>query len=201
MATLSSGVILRAGPDRGSWEDVRFRQFRNDAQVVGFPFGNYWYYLNSIHPKRQAEYWSNIVGDNHGQLGCWLDLEDSLSGAYGNYASWWDCVTYFKQLQPKAEIGIYTRASYFNDPKWLVPARHAFRDMPLWIAHYKTNAPDLPKGWTDWTIWQWTDSGDGTAHGVGSKEIDCNWHKGLLNSPNHMTARFGDVVAEYEEKQ
>jgi len=203
MSTLSSGVILRAGPDRGSWEDIRFKRFRDDAESIGFPYGNYWYYLNAVHPKRQAEFWARIVGSRHGELGCWLDLEDSTAGTFGKYTDWWDCVQYFKQLQPTAKIGIYTRAEYFNDYKRGVPNLHAFRDMPLWIAQYKTNKPNLPKGWNDWLIWQWTDSGDGIAHGVGSKEIDCNWYKGGVGETptpkGTLTVKYGNNVAEYRK--
>lgn len=201
MSLLSKGVILRSGVDSGSWEDRKFKGWRDEAEAMNFPYGNYWYYKNDVHPKRQAEYWAEIIGDRHGVLGCWLDLEDSLPGVYGGYKHWWDCVAYFKQLQPSAVLGIYTRATYFNESQWGVPRVHAFTNLPLWIAQYKTNKPDMPKGWTDWLIWQWTDEGDGYAHGVDSKEIDMNWYNGDLPSykRTRLLATFGKITAQYQE--
>lgn len=205
MRTQSAGVILRAG--QGFWEDKRFQEFRVGSESAGFPFGNYFYFDNDVEPKRQAEKWSQIIGYNHGVLGCWLDLEDAGSGKFGTYKAWWDCVAYFKQFQPSAVLGIYTRASYFDSPKYQVPINHAFRNLPLWIAHYRAVKPTLPKGWDDWLIWQWTDQGDGVAHGVGSKEIDTNWYKGELGNPPTapsvkptLDADFGGVRARYNQE-
>lgn len=203
MASLSKGVILRAG--QGSWEDKRFQEFRNGAELTGFPYGNYWYFDNDVHPKRQAEKWSSIIGNRHGSLGCFLDIEDSNPGQFGNYKSWWDCVAYFKQLQPDAILGIYTRASYFNDPKYQVPVNHAFRNLPLWVAHYGVDSPSLPKGWTDWLLWQWSENGDGHAHGVHSHRIDMNYYKGEVGEsptikPTLRATFAGGKIAEYQEK-
>ena len=201
MASLSNGVILRAG--QGAWEDKRFQEFRNGAIVTGFPYGNYFYYDNDVHPKRQAEKWSSIIGREHGILGCWLDLEDSNPGQFGSYKSWWDCVAYFKQIQPEAVLGIYTRASYFNDPKYNVPVNHAFRNLPLWVAHYEVEKPTLPKGWSDWLLWQFSERGDGHAHGVGSHRIDMNWHRVEVGeSPAYKSTiltDFGGKIVEYRK--
>lgn len=198
LRTKADGIILRAG--QANYRDSKFDEFRTSAESIGFPFGNYWYYDNAIKPKRQAEKWAEVIDSRHGQLGCWLDLEDSGAGEYGEYSDWWDCVAYFKQIVPNAVLGIYTRAEYFNTR---APANHAFRNLPLWIAHYKTNTPAIPKGWTDWLLWQYTDSGDGADHGVGSKEIDMNHYKGEIKGDftTKLTADFGGVKAEYQEKR
>ncbi len=185
LKTKSAGVILRAG--QGTWEDVKFQSFRDGAKLAGVPFGNYWYYDNDVAPKRQAEKWASIIGDDHGDLGCWLDLEDANPGEYKSYKHWWDCVAYFKQLKPNAVLGIYTRASYFDDPTFAIPVNHAFRNLPLWVAHYGALKPDMPKGWEDWLIWQYSENGDGHAHGVGSHRIDMNWYKGdIVEAPKEI---------------
>jgi GH25 family lysozyme M1 (1,4-beta-N-acetylmuramidase) len=197
MKTQSSGVILRAG--QATWEDVCFQRFRDGAELAGFPYGNYWYFDNDVEPKRQAEKWAAIVGDRDGELGCWIDIEDSGSGQYGSYKYWWDCVAYFKQIKPSAVLGIYTRASYFNDPKYGVPLNHAFRNLPLWVAHYGASQPDMPKGWTDWLLWQFSENGDGHAHGVGSWRIDMNFYKGdiMTEEVSHITAIYQDKKVRY----
>lgn len=197
MKTKSDGVILRAG--QGLWSDTKYPTFRAGVKSAGLPYGNYYYYDNRYEPKRQAENWARIIDGDEGILGSWLDLEDSQAGGYKGYKNWWDCAAYFKQIKPNAVLGIYTRASYFNDPAFNIPDNHAFRNLPLWIAQYKTSTPNLPKGWSDWVMWQYTDEGDGYAHGVGSREIDCNYYKGdLVNSPrNKIVASFSGKVVEY----
>jgi len=203
MRQKSAGVILRAGPDSGAWEDRKFREWRDQAEAVNFPYGNYWYYLGNIPPKQQAIYWSDAIGDRHGSLGCWLDLEHNLIHENNTYLKWWDCLAYFKQLQPSAVVGIYTRASYFNDPQWKVPEKHAFRNLPLWVAHYEVEKPALPKGWSDWLLWQFSERGDGHAHGVGSHRIDMNYYKGGVGgSPTNKStilADFGGKIVEYRK--
>ncbi len=197
MRRKSHGVILRAG--QGFWHDTKFTEFRAGAKAAGLPFGNYWYYDNRYEPKRQAEKWASVIGTDLGELGCWIDLEDSNAGAYGTYKHWYDFDAYFRQIVPNAKVGIYTRAEYFNSR---APLQHVFRDYPLWIAQYKTNKPTLPKGWGDWLMWQFSAEGDGYAHGVGSREIDMNYYKGELGdfTRNQIVATFGNQNVLYEAK-
>jgi len=201
------GVILRCG--QGVWEDNEYEISYKNARDAGLLTGNYFYYDNRYHPKRQAEKWASIVKVD--ELGCWLDLEQDLPGEYKSYKHWWDCVQYFLQLKPDAEVGIYTRASYFNDPAFNIPLNHALRHFPLWVAHYNefVTHPDLPKGWTDWEFWQFSDHGDGYAHGVGSKEIDMNRFNGteadflarygVGETPSTMLANFQGKIVEYRK--
>lgn len=46
----------------------------------------------------------------------------------------------------------------------------------LWIAHYGVQSPTLPKGWADWKIWQYSETGSVT--GVSSHRTDLNWFNG-----------------------
>jgi len=206
------GVILRAG--QGAWEDRAYILGRDNARAAGLVTGAYWYYDNRYHPKRQAEKWASII-DNNDKLGAWLDLEHDMAGEYKTYKHWYDCVEYFKQLKPDVEMGIYTRASYFNDPAFRIPLNHAFRFMPLWVAHYNQSVtrPDMPKGWTAWDFWQYTEDYPSDGWGVESREIDMNYFNGteaefvlrygLGNPPTlpesvaTLTADFGGVKVIY----
>ncbi len=209
------GVILRCG--QGSWEDRAYKTNRNNARAAGMITGNYFYYDNRYHPKRQAEKWASIIDDND-KLGAWLDLEQDMAGEFKTYKHWYDCVQYFKQLKPEVELGIYTRASYFNDPAFSIPVNHSFRFMPLWVAHYNQSVtrPDMPKGWTTWDFWQWTDDYPSEGWGVESEEIDMNFFNGteqefiirygLGNPPtppavqSTLDADFNGVRATYNQE-
>lgn len=64
---------------------------------------------------------------------------------------------------------LYSYVSFLNDN---LPPDHPFGSLPLWIAHYTSNAsPSIPHGWTNYTIWQY--SGSGSVSGV-STQCDMN---------------------------
>ncbi len=167
--TRSQGVIMKAG--QGSKADEKFLKFRADAMLEKVPFGTYWFYDESYKPKEQAALWVNTIKDNPGGLGAWLDLEDWEPGPYNTWQHWKELMEEFKTLLPSVTLGVYTRQNYFNHQ---VGSNFAyFVQHPLWVASFNTGPmPDLPIGWTTWTIWQYTNTGDGHAHGVGSDGID-----------------------------
>ena len=182
------GIILRAS--QGNWQDKAYKVSCQNAKAAGLLVGNYHYYDNRYHPKRQAEAWAASISDEQCVLGAWLDLEDSRPGQYKTYLDWADCMAYFMLLKPNIKVGIYTRASYFNDPAFSIPVNHVFRFMPLWVAHYNpyVTKPDLPKGWIDWELWQVTDDYPSAGWGAVSKDIDINYFNG---SEADFTARYG----------
>ncbi len=57
------------------------------------------------------------------------------------------------------EVSIIYTSRLFFDPN----SNHTFGMNPLWVAAYLNNPeislPALPKGWTEWKIWQFTDKG------------------------------------------
>ncbi len=171
------GVILRAS--QGNWEDKAYRTSRDNARRAGLLTGAYHYYDNRYHPKRQAEKFAEIL-DGGDKLGAWLDLEQDMAGEYKSYKHWYDFYQNFKQFRPDVELGIYTRASYFNAPEFNIPINHAFRFAPLWVAHYNESVtkPDMPKGWTTWDFWQFTDDYPSEGWGAESQEIDMNFFNG-----------------------
>lgn len=63
------------------------------------------------------------------------------------------------------QVILYSYVSFLNDN---LPANHPFGTLPLWIAHYTSAAsPTIPKGWSNYTIWQY--SGSGTVSGVSTQ--------------------------------
>ena len=65
---------------------------------------------------------------------------------------------------------VYTGPYFWNDHLEKVD----MNDHPLWIANYYVQKPMLPRGWNDWTIWQY--SAKGSVQGLlGS--VDMNYAK------------------------
>jgi len=50
---------------------------------------------------------------------------------------------------------IYTTANWWNS----CVDSDEFGEHPLWVAHYGAETPNLPDGWDEYTIWQYTSSG------------------------------------------
>lgn len=71
---------------------------------------------------------------------------------------------------------IYTAKYFWQDnvldsPEWA--------DNDLWVANYGVTSPFLPRPWTTWRFWQYTDQG--TVPGVPSKYCDLNWFNGTMD--------------------
>lgn len=189
--TKSLGVILKAG--QGSWVDEKFEEFRNGANQEKVVFGTYWFYDERYEPKDQARLWVETIRNDPGVLGAWLDLEQWEPGPYNTWEHWKECMEEFKVLLPNVNLGVYTRKNYFDGQ---VGNNYAyFAEHPLWVAYYTTASnPSLPNGWNNWVIWQYSQEGDGKAHGVGSEGIDMDRYNedeetfkqrfGITNSDN-----------------
>ncbi|NOH04340.1 MAG: SH3 domain-containing protein [Chloroflexi bacterium] len=188
LKTMSYGVILKAG--QGSKVDEKFKEFRDDAIQEEVIFGTYWFYDESYKPKDQARLWVETIEDDPGVLGAWLDLERWEPGPYNTWEHWKECMEEFEALLPNVKLGVYTRRNYFNDK---VGNNFAyFATHPLWVAFYSTDPqPPLPTGWNEWTIWQYSKTGDGKAHGVKSEAIDMDLYN--LDSAA-FKGRFGLVM-------
>lgn len=69
---------------------------------------------------------------------------------------------------------IYTNNHFWN---LLVCQRVELGECKLWIADWrKTNTPEVPEGFNDWVMWQWTSTGRIT--GI-KGYVDLNWIKNL----------------------
>jgi hypothetical protein len=78
---------------------------------------------------------------------------------------------YFSLVLP---IFIYTRTEWWN--RIILDVGYEWGKHPLWVAQYKTKAPDVPKAWKTWTIWQYGQA-SGLLYGVDplqNKLIDVN---------------------------
>lgn len=93
-----------------------------------------------------------------------LDLEEWGPGkdsplGKNDYLTWVN--TFIKTVKDKGiECMIYSRKNYLEEK---LPADHNLGNIKLWLAFYP-DKPDLnkvavPHGWTDWSIWQYTEKG------------------------------------------
>lgn len=202
MAELTRGVIIRAG--QGSFEDKVFKTSWKNAKVAGLTRGSYWFYDSRVNPKRQAEKWVEIMGNDPGEMEMWGDFEERYGGPYSGWRHWFDFMERVKVLLPEKKLGVYTGYYYFQE---FAAGVNYFAQYPLWIAWYNPTQPLVPPIWTDWTLWQFTSNGDGALFGVESKDIDLNYFNGSeadflaryagAQTQATLIAKFGDTLVEY----
>lgn len=157
--------------------------------------------------------WVDTLGFDTGELPLWCDFEDNYGGQFRGWRFWYDFMARLKELLPQKQLGIYTGYYYWIENTYDMPeeSKKYFGKHPLWIAWYNPTQPKIPPIWDDWTLWQYTDNGDGAPYGVESKNIDLNYFNGTeqefmeyfdLKPLNNKTivANFNGKLAEYKEK-
>ncbi|MFN3491648.1 MAG: GH25 family lysozyme, partial [Anaerolineales bacterium] len=183
-------AIIRAG--QNLWIDRDFKVNWREAKAAGIPRGSYWFYDSRADPKKQAELWVSLFNGDTGELPLWADFEDNYKGQFAGWKHWYNFIERLKELLPSKEIGVYTAYYYWQENTVSVGIPSAslnyFKQYPLWVANYGVANPLIPKPWTTWTLWQFTDNGDGFPYGVESKNIDLNYFNGDIEA---FYQRFG----------
>ena len=182
-------IIIRAG--QNLWGDRDFKANWRESKAAGMPRGSYWFYDSRADPKKQAELWVSQFDGDFGELPLWCDFEDNYGGSFKGWKNWYNFMERLKALVPDKELGVYTAYYYWLENMAGVPTASVnyFKQYPLWIANYGTTTPLVPKPWIadEWTLWQFTDNGDGALYGVESGNIDLNYFNGDLAA---IKARF-----------
>lgn len=190
-------VIIRAG--QNVWVDVECKRSMELAKDAGLLRGSYWFYDSRANPKRQAEKWVDVLGNDVPEMELWMDYEDKYGGQFGKMTGLYNFAERLRSLIPNVRLGVYT--GYYYWLEHLSPAESYFSQYPLWIAAYGVAAPRIPKTWKDWLMWQYTDNGTGAEYGAASGNIDLNYRKGELGdfTRNKVVATFDGKAIEYEQ--
>jgi len=106
-----------------------------------------------------------------------------------------DAEQWLKYVDENVEgrVLLYAGSNYLSK---FGPAADWMKEWPLWIAQYpfkpnRNGTPDLPEGFVDWKIWQYTEKGGNAEYGVGSTKgnhVDLNVYNG---TPSEMGAWLG----------
>lgn len=75
---------------------------------------------------------------------------------------------------------VYLSPSFVRDVLGTANA-DALKGYTLWIANYTSaNAPRVPAPWTDWTFWQYSETGK--VPGINDGNVDLDWYNGSMSS-------------------
>jgi lysozyme len=106
-----------------------------------------------------------------------LDLETNTGLQPNDFLTWVEdfMTTFLGNFAGPAlpAIIIYGAPDFLDNN--LPPTHTLGQQFPLWVAHVDVPAPRLPKGWTDWTIWQyaWNEQ----IAGISSNTVDADLAK------------------------
>ncbi len=166
-ATGQRFAIMKATEGK-TWTDPSFHDNWIGAKTAGLLRGAYCYFHPDQDAKGQADcFVSTVKAENDdGELPPILDLEDAGKLAAAKIISqtkiWLDAVEAAFGRKPM----IYSGISFLNTslavlgggpPAWA-------KDYPFWLAWYPYTytdgmTPSMPRGWFNWTFWQYSESG------------------------------------------
>lgn len=148
-------AIVRVSDGIG-FSDPRFQENWKGAKEAGLVRGVYQFFRPAQDPVKQADLVIDALAADpigEGDLPVVLDVEtqDGVSNATlrARMKTWLDRVETATGKKPI----VYTAAFMQN------VVGGGFADYTLWVANYTSECPLVPSGWTDWSMWQYSDKG------------------------------------------
>lgn len=180
--------IFAKATEGDSYADPTFDDNWRGAKTAGLLRGAYHFFHCNVDPKKQANKFMDYVKsmNDNGELPPVLDLEtndgQTKEKIIPRVKTWLDLVEAAFNRKPI----IYSRAIFLQDflsevgggpPAWA-------KDYPLWLAQYPNvyvegSQPTLPRGWYNWTFWQYSQTG--RVSGVNAK-VDLDVFNGSLEA-------------------
>lgn len=169
------GVILRAAA--GAVRDTMVDTYAPALKAAGIPIVGCYLYYHPYEPWRPQLDALKAVMAKHGIRRGYLDLEDTRTVATlaRDAETFMAALTAEMPLPAGKRHGIYSNVSYWRQMG--APAWGAAYD--LWIAAWtEVASPVVPAPWQRWTLWQYSNSGNGPAYGLQSARVDLNRFNG-----------------------
>jgi len=168
------------------YSDTTFDNNWFGAKSAGLLRGAYHFFRCNVDAKKQADYFINYVKsmNDDGELPPVLDLESNDGQKKEKIIPavkiWLDRVEAAFGKRPIIYSGQYFLQDYLSEagggpPKWA-------KDYSLWLAQYPNSyvegsKPFLPRGWFNWTFWQYSERG--RINGINAN-VDLNVFNGSL---------------------
>lgn len=155
------------------------------AKDAGVPRMAYHYLTWDRSMRQQMEFFCGLLAGDCGELPPVIDFESRVNApdrmvASANLLTALEYVNHALSVIPM----IYTSNGYWKD---YGNNATQFMFYPLWIAHYGVESPMVPRPWSQWDFWQYTDRGPGEVYGSEAKMVDLNWYCG---SEDELKERF-----------
>ena len=173
-------VIIKAL--HGKNVDPYFLRNYTRARGAGVYVSSYQWLLpgSQLSIKDQVQAYAAILQDYPHDFVPWLDYEAGSGTPDGS-----DFSAYIDTFQQSTarEIGVYSAYGKLMEPKDAIPER--FSTLKFWIANYSVAFPRIPKPFTNWNFWQFTESFPAAAYGFhpdGERAMDMNYFNGSMET-------------------
>lgn len=182
----SQRFVFAKATESVTYKDPTFDDNWFGAKSAGMLRGAYHFFRCNVDANKQADYFINYVRSvkDDGELPPVLDLETNdgvnKEKIVPAVKTWLDRVEAAFGKKPIIYSGQYFLQDYLvvaggGPPAWA-------KNYPLWLAQYPNQyqegmKPALPRGWFNWTFWQYSDKG--TINGINAK-VDMNIYNGTL---------------------
>lgn len=176
----------------GDWVDSKFAQNRKGAVDAGLTVGYYHYFRPPRPVEDQIQNFVKTVGKvDANALRLVIDTEDeklwkpyTIEQRIKMIDDW--CKGVQKELGVAPQITIYGSPNFFNEVLKNSPELAKYS---LWIANYNVPEPIIPKPWTKWDFWQYSEKGK--VPGINSDSVDLNMFYGddLSKTPVEVQSR------------
>ena len=155
--------------------DSLFQSYWTKAQQAGVIRGAYHFFHPNMDVVVQANHFVGVVGAiGKSDLPPVLDLE--VTGGMSASAITSGALKFLDAVQAKTGKApiLYASPSFITE----LGSPAAFIKYPLWIANYGVTVPKIPKPFSQWTFWQYSDAK--VVNGVPEK-CDANYFNGDMS--------------------
>lgn len=170
-----------------SWSDPTFAANWAGIKSAGLLRGAYHFFRPSQDPVAQVRFFLQVVSLSPGDLPPVLDVEtaDGVSNdaIQSGVKTWLDTAA--------AQTGV-TPMIYASPGFWNGQMNSGFGSYPLWVAQYGVPSPRLPRGWSNWNFWQYSQSGK--INGI-SGNVDLDYFQGSMDDLIAFTRGSATSVA------
>lgn len=139
--------------------DPKLTAMRDGFRANDFALGIYFHFARSGDPVKQANRFLASIGALKPNERLALDFEVMLTTETNGELPWIQkFIEVLKEAYPDRDPILYTSDRIWRmigNPAWLVG------NVDLWVPRYNAamQEPTVPKPWTGWKFWQWTDGG------------------------------------------
>jgi|SRR6476620_4310553 len=158
------GVLVKATQGL-TYEDDYYDRHTASVKAYGMLHGAY-HFGTFGNGKYQAAHFLEVVQPTSQTLLA-LDFEDDPAGPDMTGAQAAEFVTYIKEQTGRWPM--FYSANYWTQPHLNQTSWEIMKNCPLWLAGYvKESKLVIPKPWTNWAIWQYTEG----QHGIEPRHTD-----------------------------
>jgi lysozyme len=197
------GVIHKATQGIG-FKDSLYANNKQQAKDAGLLWGAY-HFGDGSDPVKQADHFLDTVTPDPQTL-LVLDFEPNtlqVAGPAGQTMTLAGAEAFVNRVNDRLGRfpGLYSDPSFLKEALGTKP-NQVLANCWLWIAQYTlTTAPSVPKNWSSWTMWQYTDGKNGseprTVRGVG--KCDRNRFNGELTGLQQLWGVAVDEAAASDD--